>query len=88
MNNEELINRIEKIEARNRKVELDKAWEGSFVRRLLIVLFTYISIGLYMWIIGVEDPFLNAVIPSLGFTLSTLTLPFFKNLWMQNKEKK
>lgn len=88
MNSEELIKRIEIIEKRNHRVELDKDWEGSVTRRVLIVLFTFISIGLYMWVIGVDKPLFNAIIPSLGFTLSTLTLPFFKNLWMQNKEKK
>ena len=81
-----MINRIEKIEQRNRKVEIDKAWENSLSRKILIVLFTYISIGLYMWVIGVSKPLLNAVIPSLGFTLSTLTLPFFKKLWIKNRK--
>ena len=47
--------RIENIEAelrlireRNSTVEKDKAWEGSFTRRILIAIFTYISIGVYM----------------------------------------
>lgn len=86
MNTEELINRIEKIEKRNQRVELDKGWEGSLARRVLIVLFTYISIGGYMWAIGVDKPLLNAVIPSLGFSLSTLTLPYFKKLWMEKRK--
>lgn len=81
-----LENRILNIENRNRKVESDKAWEGSITRRVLIVLFTYISIGSYMWAIGVDNPLLNAVIPSLGFTLSTLTLPFFKEIWLKNQK--
>lgn len=74
--------RVTEIEKRNARVEMDKKWEGSLFRRFLIVLFTYLSIGLYMYAIGVEKPLLNAVIPSLGFTLSTLTLPFFKKLWL------
>lgn len=79
----DLLKRIEKIEQRNKKVEVDKAWESSYARRGLILVFTFIFIGLYMWMIGVSRPFLNAVIPSLGFTLSTLTLPFFKDLWIR-----
>lgn len=82
----ELEQRIQKIESRNERVELDKKWEGSITRRFLIVFFTFISIGTYMWAIGVQQPLLNAVIPSLGFTLSTLSLPFFKKMWMQFKE--
>lgn len=78
----EIETRLLAIETRNKRVELDKKWEGSYFRRFLIVLFTYISIGLYMWVIRVDQPLLNAVIPSLGFTLSTLTLPLFKQWWM------
>ncbi|PIQ73416.1 hypothetical protein COV58_02605 [Candidatus Roizmanbacteria bacterium CG11_big_fil_rev_8_21_14_0_20_36_8] len=80
---EALIKRIEVIENRNKKVEIDKAWEGSYTRRALIVLFTYASIGIYMWAIGVENPLINAVIPALGFSLSTLSLPFFKTWWIK-----
>ncbi len=73
--------RIEAIEKRNRKVEVDKAWETSATRRILIIVFTYLSIALYLkFIVGI-DPWINAVVPSIGFLLSTLTLPFFKKLW-------
>ena len=79
----ELEKRVEKIEKRNEKVELDKKWETSYTRRFLLIIFTYLSIGLYMWVIGVENPWLNAVIPSIGFLLSTLTLPFFRKWWIK-----
>ena len=85
MSLQSLEKRIKKIESRNKKVELDKAWETSYTRRILLIVFTYVSIGLYMWTIGVESPWLNAVIPSVGFLLSTLTLPFFKDLWKKFK---
>lgn len=83
---ESLTKDIEQIKERNRKVELDKKWEVSFARRFLLVLFTYLSIGLYMTFINIENAWLNAVIPSLGFLLSTLTLPFFKNRWMERQK--
>ena len=34
---EALEKRIKKIEERNKKVELDKAWEGSKTRKILII---------------------------------------------------
>lgn len=77
----DLKSRIEAIEKRNREVELNKSWEGSWARKLLIIIFTYLSIALYLkFIVGI-DPWINAVVPSLGFLLSTLTLPYFKSLW-------
>ena len=85
---QKLEEKISKIEARNRKVEADKSWETSYTRRVLLFVFTYISIGLYLNVIQVENPWLNAIVPSIGFLLSTLTLPFFKNLWMKKRNTK
>ena len=85
---QKLEEKISKIEARNRKVEADKSWETSYTRRVLLFVFTYISIGLYLNVIQVEIPWLNAIVPSIGFLLSTLTLPFFKNLWMKKRNGK
>lgn len=79
--------RVEKIEKRNQSVEIDKAWETSKTRKLLLVVFTYSIIGTYMYAIGVVSPWINAVIPTLGFMLSTLTLPFFKKFWVKSISK-
>jgi len=78
---------IEEIKQRNKRVEIDKAWETSIARKIILILVTYISIGLYMVAIGVELPWLNAVVPSVGFFLSTLTLSFFKNFWIKKHKK-
>ncbi len=76
-----LQERIEKIEKRNKIVEIDKAWETSYTRKIILIIFTYLSIGFYMKAINILNPWLNAIIPSLGFLLSTLTLPFLKKTW-------
>lgn len=81
----ELEEKIRRIEQRNKKVEADKAWEGSFVRKVLIALFTYIALGSYMWAIGAEPFYLHAIVPTVGFLLSTLTLPYFKKIWIGKK---
>lgn len=80
--------RIEKIEARNSKVEMDKAWEVSWTRKVLIAIFTYLAIALYLkYIVGI-DPWINAIVPTVGFLLSTLTLPYFKVFWSKYIYKK
>ncbi len=78
----ELEKDIEEIKKRNNKVEIDKAWETSFIRRLLLMLFTYFAIAIYLNVIKVDSPWLNAIVPAVGFMLSTLTLPFFKKIWI------
>jgi sterol desaturase/sphingolipid hydroxylase (fatty acid hydroxylase superfamily) len=83
MKAEELERRLRAIEERNRRVEADKAWETSRTRKAIISLFTYAAIALYLYAIEVPMPFLNAIVPTVGFLLSTLTLPFFKKLWIE-----
>lgn len=75
--------RIYKIEERNRLVEQNKAWETSWTRRILLIIFTYLAIALYLqFVVGIE-PWVNAIIPALGFLLSTLSLPWFKKIWIK-----
>lgn len=85
---ETLAKEVNQIKERNKRVEIDKAWETSNVRKITLIIFTYLSISLYMRFIGVSNPWLNAVIPSLGFLLSTLTLPYIKNYWKNHMYKK
>lgn len=80
---ESVEQRMQKIEERNQKVEMDKAWEISWTRRILLVVFTYLAIGIYMRAIDISRPWLNAVVPAVAFMLSTLTMPFFKKLWLK-----
>ena len=74
---------IKEIKKRNQRVEGDKAWETSWTRRILLMLFTYLALGFYLWAIGIYNPWLNAIVPAVGFMLSTLTLPFFKRRWLR-----
>jgi hypothetical protein len=54
----------------------------------LLTIFTYLAVFLYFLYIDVKNAALNAVVPTIGFLLSTLTLPFFKKIWIKhNKEK-
>ena len=82
-----LEQRVQKIEERNKSVEADKAWETSWTRRGLLVFFTYIAIGVYLAAIDIERPWLNAIIPAVAFMISTLTMPFFKKLWLKMYRK-
>ncbi len=73
--------RLEKIEERNLRVEADKAWEVSYTRRLAIALFTYIIATIWLFLIDNIHPFLNAVVPTGGYLLSTVSLPIVRSLW-------
>lgn len=78
--------KIEAIEARNRRVELDKAWETSWTRRLSIATLTYVVVVSYLYVIDNDKPFINGLVPVVGFLLSTLVLPRIKSIWIKNKK--
>ena len=77
----DLETEIKKIQARNKKVELDKAWETSNTRKISIACLTYFTMVLVMYSLGMEAPFIGAIIPTLGFTLSTFSLVFIRKFW-------
>ena len=73
---------IEEIKNRNKRVELDKAWETSTTRKLCICILTYLVVVLYSYSIEtISNIFLSSLVPVIGFTLSTLSLNFIRKIW-------
>lgn len=85
---ENLKKEINLIKERNKRVEGDKAWELSLVRKILIFFLTYIVIVLFFLVADLPKPFVNSLVPALAFVLSTFTIPVFKKLWIKNVYKK
>jgi hypothetical protein len=85
---EQLEQEIKVLKKRNQRVEADKAWETSVTRRALLTMFTYLALGIYMWFIDIDRPWLNAIVPTVGFMLSTLSMPWFKQRWIKSQKKK
>lgn len=75
--------RVAAIEERNRKVEQDKAWETSWVRRLSVSVLTYGVVVAYLYVIDNDQPWINAIMPAAGYLLSTLVLKTVRNLWQK-----
>ena len=88
MNNRinELEERIVNIEKRNKRVEGDKAWETSSLRKIIIIVLTYIFAVLYLEIADTSNPFFGAVVPTVGFYLSTQTLNVIKKKWLSKRK--
>lgn len=74
---------LQAIIRRNKRVEADKAWEGSWTRRCFIALLTYGTAVCFLWTTGNQTPFLAALFPPAGYLLSTLTLPSLKHWWIR-----
>ena len=83
----DLEKEIKKIQERNKRVDLDKAWETSWTRRICIMILTYIVVIIYSYVIREFDNiFLSSLVPVIGFTLSTLSLKLVRKIW-ENKNK-
>ena len=72
---------IESIKKRNKRVEIDKAWEISWTRRIFIAIVTYIIAGIWLVLIHDTYPWLKAFVPAAGYVFSTLSIPFVKKWW-------
>jgi len=83
---EQIKKDILEIKERNARVEIEKAWETSLSRKILVAILTYIVVVLFFFFAKLPKPFLNAIVPTLGFVLSTASIPYFKKVWIKNKK--
>lgn len=83
----DLEEKVMAIEKRNQKVELDKKWETSLIRRSAITVLTYLVVTAYLIAIDKDQPFVNALVPAIGYFLSTLVLRNIRARWQKNKTK-
>ena len=84
--NKDLEKRIEAIESRNKKVEFDKAWEVSWTRRIFIMIIIYATIVVYLHFVVHISPWINGLVPIIGYILSTITIERLKKWWINNKK--
>ena len=82
----ELQKRIEKIEVRNARVELDKKWEISWTRRLTVAVLVCAVTFTLLTLINDQRPLLNTVVAFIGYMLSTLALGRVR-IWWQGRLK-
>lgn len=73
---------IGKIHCRNQKVEADKVWEPSGTRKIVVAAMTYFVMICVMYVLKMENPFISAIIPTLGFVLSTISAGLAKKFWI------
>lgn len=83
---EQIQKDITEIKARNVRVETEKAWETSPSRKVLIAILTYIVIVLFFFFAKLPKPFLGAIVPTVAFILSTLSIPYFKKYWIKRRK--
>jgi hypothetical protein len=73
---------IDTIQERNTRVEIDKLWETSWTRKNTIMILTYTVATFWLYFIGEDRIWLKAIVPVLGYLLSTLSVPQVKKVWV------
>ena len=84
---EQIQQDIASLKNRNKKVEADKVWETSWFRKVLIAVLTYIVIVIFFVTAEFQRPMTSAIVPTLGFILSTITVPIIKKIWLDRRNK-
>jgi hypothetical protein len=84
----EIEREIARIKERNARVEADKEWETSLARKVLLFALTYIVALSFFLLANLPNPYANALIPAIAYLLSTLTLSYFKGIWLMKRSKK
>lgn len=82
-----LKDEVAAIQARNKRVEADKAWELSKTRTAFIAVSTYLLILGFMILIGEDHPYLNALVASTGYLISTASYGILKKWWLGRNRK-
>ena len=83
---EQIKKDVKEIKERNVRVETEKAWETSLFRKVLIAILTYVVIVIFFIFAELPRPFIGAIVPTLGFILSTLSVSYFKNYWIKGRK--
>jgi len=83
---QQLEQEIERIKARNRKVEADKAWELSGTRTAFISVTTFILLYVFFRLNQSEAAFINALISTVTYLLSTFTYGLLKSWWLKRRK--
>ncbi len=81
MNPEEIEKELLTIKERNTRVEQDKKWENSWVRRGFIAGVIYVAAVVWLMLIEDTNFWLKAFVPVAGYIFSTLSLPPLKKWW-------
>ncbi len=82
---ETLSAEIAALKSRNARVEAAKGWERAPTRRIMIAVLTYVCLVLFFLAADLPKPFVNTIVPTVGFLLSTVSLEYVRRRWGRGK---
>jgi len=83
-----IADRVSSMDHRNQIKDFNKEFEGSLARIIIIMGLTYAVLSVYMLLVNIDRPWINAIVPTFGFQLSTLSLPSIKAYYVEHRMSK
>lgn len=81
-----LQKQVDALKRRNFEKDRGKEFESSYTRVIFLMIITYCTLCAYMaFVLKTGNPFLDAIVPTVGFNISTWSLPYIKELWIQGR---
>lgn len=78
-----LEEKVNKLALQEKYIEMQKSWSESLTRIAMNTISTYVLVVLLMIFFNIENYFMNALIPALGYALSIQSIPFVKKIWIR-----
>ena len=79
MDLKELEQEINTIKQRNKRVELDKKWETSGIRKICICILTYIVVVVYSYLVrNYDNIFLSSLVPVIRIHIIYFVIKIYK----------
>ena len=72
---------LKKVLSRNKKVDKEVLWKNSYTHRISVSILIYVISVCCFYFTSVSEIFIIALIPSLGYFISTIKLKIIRNIW-------
>ena len=79
----QLQNAIDVLREEFKEEKKQQQFHSSWTRIITISTITYVTMAIYMYLLGVNQPYYSAVIPTTGFYLSTLSVSPLRRIWLK-----
>lgn len=75
---------VERIRLSGKYSNLQKNWENSRIRVITVAVSMYVLTLTFMLILQVQNPIVSALLPTVGYMLSTNSIPLVRRIWVRN----
>ncbi len=65
-----------------RTLKIQQDWNTSVLKHGLVIFMNYLIMLILMYILNIESPFISALLPTLGYAITSISLNSIKKYWI------